>query len=65
LGSASGELLPFAAGLQRDFRAVTVGLTMAISNAQTEGQVTRLDLVKRQRFGRAEFSLPRRCALLA
>ncbi|NJK46319.1 MAG: transposase [Pleurocapsa sp. SU_196_0] len=55
----------FSSGLQRDFRAVSAGLTLPWSNAQTEGQVTRLKLIKRQRYGRASFDLLRRCVLLA
>ena len=34
-------------------------LTHAWSNAQTEGQVHRLKLIKRQMFGRAKFDLLR------
>ena len=59
------EFERFALGLQRDFRAVSAGLSMAWSNAQTEGQVTKLKLIKRQRYGRAGFELLRRCVLLS
>ena len=45
-------------------KAVTAGLTPLWSNAQTEGQVTKLKLLKRQRYGRASFALLKRCVLL-
>jgi transposase len=54
-----------ARSLDRDFRAVAAGLTTAWSNAQTEGRVTRLKLIKRQRYGRAGFELFRQCVLMA
>ena len=58
------ELQSFASSLKRDFKAVIAGLTLSWSNAQTEGQVTKLKLLKRQRYGRASFALLRRCVLL-
>jgi transposase len=59
------ELRSFAAGLRRDWAAVTAGLELPWSNGQTEGQVNRLKLLKRQMFGRAGFDLLRRRLLLA
>ena len=59
------ELRGFAAGLRRDWAAVTAGLELPWSNGQTEGQVNRLKLLKRQMFGRAGFDLLRRRLLLA
>ena len=59
------ELQRLGLSLQRDFRAVTAGLSLAWSNAQTEGQVTKLKLIKRQRYGRASLDLLRRCVLLS
>jgi transposase len=59
------ELRSFAAGLRRDWAAVTAGLDLPWSNGQTEGQVNRLKLLKRQMFGRAGFDLLRRRLLLA
>ena len=35
------------------------------SNAQSEGQITKLKLLKRQMYGRASFDLLRRRVLLA
>lgn len=40
----------------KDEAAVAAALTQPGSNDQTEGQVTRLKLVKRQMFGRAKCS---------
>jgi transposase len=59
------ELRGFAAGLRRDWAAVTAGLELPWSSGQTEGQVNRLKLLKRQMFGRAGFDLLRRRLLLA
>ncbi len=65
--TASGiaELQRFAAGLVADEAAVRAGLTMVWSNGQTEGQVNRLKLVKRQMYGRANFDLLRQRVLHA
>jgi transposase len=58
---ASGidELKRFASKLREDRDAVQAGLTLRHSNGQTEGQVNRLKLVKRQGYGRAKFDLLR------
>lgn len=50
----------FANGLRRDLDAVQAGLTEPWSNGQTEGQVHRLKLLKRQMYGRAGFAVLRR-----
>jgi transposase len=63
--SGIGELERFAAALREDLSAVQAGLTLRHSNGQTEGQVTRLKLVKRQMYGRAEFDLLRKRVLRA
>jgi hypothetical protein len=55
----------FAAGLQGDSGAISAALTTPWSNGQTEGQVNRLKLIKRQMFGHASFDLLRRRVLLA
>jgi len=52
----------FAAGLAQD-AAVRAGLTEPWSNGQTEGQITRIKLLKRQGYGRAGFGLLRVRAL--
>jgi transposase len=59
------ELRGFAVGLRRDWAAVSAGLELPWSNGQTEGQVNKLKLLKRQMYGRASFELLRRRCLLA
>ena len=63
--SAIPELQRFAKGLERDKAAVLAGLTLVHSNGQTEGQVTRIKLIKRMMFGRAGFPLLRQRVLHA
>ncbi len=60
-GLASGirDLRNFAKGLQIDGLAVMAALQTQWSNGQTEGQVTRLKLLKRQMYGRAKLDLLR------
>ena len=55
----------FAQGLEQDGDAVRAALTTPWSNAQSEGHITKLKLLKRQMYGRASFDLLRRRALLA
>ena len=55
----------FAAGLVADGAAVRAALTTLWSNAQAEGQITKLKLLKRLMYGRAGFDLLRRRVLLA
>jgi transposase len=43
--------------VRADFAAVQAGLTLRHSNGQTDGQVGRLKLVKRQGYGRAKVDL--------
>jgi transposase len=57
------ELASFAAGLRRDWAAVQAALTSPWSNGQTEGQVSRLKMLKRRMFGRANFDLLRKRVL--
>jgi transposase len=59
------ELRGFAFGLKRDYDAVRAAATVAWSSGQVEGQVTKVKLIKRQMYGRAEFDLLRRRVLLA
>ena len=63
--AAYESLRGFADHLQRDRPAVDAALTLPWSNGQTEGQITRLKLLKRQIYGRAGFDLLRRLVLLA
>lgn len=57
------ELVSFASGIRRDHAAVAAALTSPHSQGQTEGQVNRLKMLKRQTFGRASFDLLRRRVL--
>jgi transposase len=57
--SGIAELRSFAAGIYRDYDAVRAALMTEYSNGQTEGQVNRLKLIKRQGYGRAQFDLLR------
>lgn len=59
------ELSRLAKGLQKDFDAVCNALESPWSNGQTEGQVNRLKMIKRQMFGRAKFDLLKHRVLLA
>jgi transposase len=63
--SSVPELRSFVASLQRDEDAVHAALTVDWSSGQVEGQVTKVKLVKRLMFGRANFDLLRRRVLLA
>jgi hypothetical protein len=47
------ELAAFAKGVRRDLAAVKAAMTLPWSQGQTEGQVNRLKLLKRQMYGRA------------
>ena len=49
----------FASGITRDQAAVQAALQQPWSNGQTEGQNTKLKLVKRQMYGRAKLDLLR------
>jgi transposase len=47
----------FASGVARDEAAVRAAITSSWSNGQTEGQITRLKLVRRQMYGRGKIDL--------
>jgi transposase len=57
------DLHPFAKGISKDIEAVEAGLILPWSNGQTEGQITRLKLLKRQGYGRANFQTLRKRVL--
>ena len=57
--SETSLLASFCNGLKADLAAVTAALTEPWSNGQTEGQITRLKLVKRQMYGRGRLDLLR------
>ncbi|MGC1211692.1 MAG: ISL3 family transposase [Micromonospora sp.] len=58
-------LASFARNLRRDFDAVRHGLTLPHSSGAVEGNVNRLEMIKRQMFGRAGLDLLRKRVLLA
>lgn len=57
--AAISELRAFAGSLRQDIAAVHAALTTPWSNGQTEGQITRLKLIKRSMYGRAKPDLLR------
>ena len=61
--SGLAEFAAGAASLRQDYAAVAAALTHEWSAGQTEGQVTRLKLLKWQMYGRANFDLLRRRVL--
>jgi transposase len=65
--SASGiaEFQRLASGVDGDKAAVAAALAERWSNGQTEGQVLRLKLIKRQGYGRAKIDLLRKRVLRA
>jgi transposase len=50
-------LASFARGIRRDHAAVRAAIAEPWSNGQTEGQITKLKLVKRQMYGRGKLDL--------
>jgi transposase len=66
LMETDGSLMTsFGKGIKADLAAVMAALTEPWSNGQTEGQVTKLKLVKRQMHGRAKLDLLRARLLVA
>jgi transposase len=61
--SGIAELVAFAQGVCRDLAAIQAAFTSPWSQGQTEGHVTRLKLLKRQMYGRANFDLLRQRVL--
>ena len=61
----TSELRGLAAGIRRDLSAVKAALSLPWSNGQTEGQVQRLKLLKRQMHGRARPDLLKQRMLCA
>jgi len=57
--AAQSEMSMFAEGIAADKVAITAAVTETWSNGQTEGQVTKLKLVKRKMYGRAKVDLLR------
>jgi transposase len=59
IDTSKSLLASFANGIKRDFAAVSAAVTEPWSNGQTEGQSTKLKLVKRQMYGCAKLDLLR------
>ena len=59
------ELRGFSRNLQRDWHAVSAGVTARWSSGPVEGHINKLKMIKRQMFGRARFDLLRKRVLLA
>jgi len=58
------EFRRFAKGLEQDLEAIRSALSLEWSNGQTEGQVNRIKMIKRQMYGRAKFDLLSRRVLV-
>jgi len=64
--SSEAEVMKkFAAGLEKDLKAVRAGLTESWSTGPVEGFINKLKLLKRQGYGRANLDLLRARALAA
>jgi transposase len=61
--SGVNNLKTFAEGIRKDYDSIRAALETAWSNGQTEGQVNRLKMLKRQMYGRANFDLLRKRTL--
>src|SRR6266849_1011850 len=57
--AAGGVLASFGRGIAADEAVVTAAMTQPWSNGQTEGQITKLKLVRRQMYGRGKLDLLR------
>ena len=55
--AAKSLVASFANGVIRDRAAVRLAITSRWSNGQTEGQITKLKLIKRQMYGRGKLDL--------
>ncbi len=50
-------IAPLARGVTKDVAAIRAAIIQPWSNGQTEGQITRLKMIKRQMYGRAKLDL--------
>jgi transposase len=57
--AADTMLARFAAGLRRDFAAISASLELPWTTSPVEGQISRLKMLKRTMYGRAGFELLR------
>lgn len=53
----SSLIASFASGVVKDRAAIVAAISSCWSNGQTEGQITKLKLVKRQMYGRGKLDL--------
>ncbi len=53
----SSLVASFANGVTKERAAVAAAIVSSWSNGQTEGQITKLKLVKRQMYGRGKIDL--------
>ena len=53
----ASNVASFASGVAKDEAAVRAAIMLPWSNGQTEGQITRLKLVRRQMYGRGKIDL--------
>ncbi len=53
----SSLVASFAAGVTKDLAAVAAAISLPWSNGQTEGQITKLKLVKRQMYGQGKIDM--------
>jgi transposase len=53
----ASPLASFAAGIRADRDAAAAAIVEPWSNGQTEGQITKLKLVKRMMYGRGKLDL--------
>lgn len=56
-GAKASLVSSFANGVEKDIAAVRYAIVSPSSNGQTEGQITKLKLIKRQMYGRAKIYL--------
>ena len=57
--AANSLMASFARGITADQRAVAAAIVEPWSNGQTEGHITKLKMIKRQMYGRANLDLLR------
>jgi transposase len=56
-GRKASLVVAFANGIAKDKAAVAAAVSAPWSNGQTEGQICKLKLVKRQMYGRGKLDL--------
>jgi transposase len=58
------QLMSFVRGVLADYDAVRAGLTLQHNSGPVEGNVTRIKMIKRKLYGRANFDLLRTLVVL-